>query len=134
MLLIFIFHFVRFGRSAKIFIKRMVFMELSILIAKITSVIYLSAALGALFSPDHYQRSLTTSSRIGLSYLTGFVALIIGFLIVHYHNFWVGDWTVLITIIGWLALIKGIIIIAFPQFIHKLSEMIFTGFGLRIFP
>ena len=110
-------------------------MELSILIAKITSVIYLSAALGALFSPDHYRKiSDDIFKNAGLSYLTGFVALIIGFLIVHYHNFWVGDWTVLITIIGWLALIKGIIIIAFPQFIHKLSEMIFTGLGLRIFP
>lgn len=110
-------------------------MELSILIARILSVIYISAALGALFNPDHYRRiSDDIFKNAGLSYLTGFVALIIGFLIVQYHNFWVGNWTVLITIVGWLALIKGILIIAVPQFIYGLSEMIFTGLGLRMFP
>jgi hypothetical protein len=109
--------------------------ELSILIARILSVVYLSAALGALVSPGHYRRiSDDIFNNAGLSYLAGFVAVIIGFLIIHYHNFWVGNWTVLITIVGWLALIKGILIIAVPQFVHRLSEMIFTGLGLRMFP
>lgn len=44
------------------------------------------------------------------------------------------NWTVLITISGWLALVKGIVIIAFPQFAHRLSESLFTGLGMRIFP
>ena len=79
-------------------------MELSILIAKITAVIYLSAALGAVFNRDYYLRLRDDLfNNAGLTYLTGFTTVIIGFLIVNYHNFWVKDWTVLVTILGWLA-------------------------------
>jgi len=34
----------------------------------------------------------------GLTYMMGLLAVIVGFLIVHYHNLWAKDWTVLITI------------------------------------
>lgn len=110
-------------------------MELSVLIAQITSVIYLSAALGAIFSANHYRRILDDMFKnAGLTYLTGFMAVIIGYLIVNYHNTWEKNWTVLITILGWLALIKGVLIIAFPEFVYRFSEPIFKGRGLRIFP
>ena len=59
---------------------------------------------------------------------------VIGLLIVIYHNRWTKSWAVLITILGWLALIKGILLIAFPQFVHSLSERMLTDFGSRIFP
>lgn len=36
----------------------------------------------------------------------GVVATIIGILLVVSHNFWVEDWRVIITIIGWMALFK----------------------------
>jgi hypothetical protein len=59
---------------------------------------------------------------------------VIGLLIVTYHNRWTKNWTVLITILGWIALFKGICLIAFPQFVHSLSERMFTDFGATIFP
>jgi uncharacterized membrane protein HdeD (DUF308 family) len=99
------------------------------------SVIYLSAALGAIFNANHYRRiSDDIFGNAGLSYVTGFLAVIIGFLIVHYHNYRANNRTVLIAIVGWLALIKGIIMIIFPQYVHRLSGLIFTGLGLRMFP
>lgn len=110
-------------------------MELSILIAKIISVIYLSAALGGIFSADHYRGiSDDIFNNAGLTYLTGFTAVIVGFLIVHYHNFWVSNWTVLITIIGWLGLIKGVLIIAFPKCVRRISESFLRGKGFKLFP
>ena len=110
-------------------------MELSTLIAKITSVIYLSAALGGFFSADYYRRlSDDMYKNAALTYMTGFTAVILGSLIVNYHNTWAKNWTVLITIMGWLALIKGVIIIAFPKFIQRLSEPFFSGRGLKVFP
>jgi hypothetical protein len=110
-------------------------MELSVLIAKITSVVYLAAGLGAIFSADYY-RKLTDDmfKNAALIYLTGFTAVVLGFLIVHYHNFWRGDWTVLITIIGWLALVKGVLLIAFPQSVQRFSEALFKGSGFKVFP
>ena len=110
-------------------------MELSRLIAKIISVIYLSVAVGGIFSADHYRRILDNMFKnAALTYMTGFTAVIVGFLIVHYHNSWGRDWTVLITIMGWLALMKGVLIIVFPKFIPRFFEPIFKGMGLKIFP
>ena len=110
-------------------------MELSILIAKITAVIYLSASLAGFFNRDYYRRlSEDMYKNAGLTYMTGFMAVIVGFLIVHHHNLWGRDWTVLITIMGWLSLIKGVFIIAFPKFIQRLSEPFLTDRALKIIP
>jgi hypothetical protein len=110
-------------------------MELSILVAKIISVIYLSVGLGAIFSTDHYRKLVDDMfDNTALTYFMGFTAVVVGFLLVHYHNIWVKNWTVLITIIGWLALIKGIVIILFPNFVHRYSKAIFAGTGFRVFP
>ena len=105
-------------------------MQLSKLIAKIAAVIYLSASVGAFFGADRYRKIADDLfSNAGLTYLAGFITVVIGLLIVAYHNRWTKNWTVLITILGWLALVKGISLIAFPQFIQSLSERMFTDFG-----
>jgi hypothetical protein len=110
-------------------------MELSVLIAKIISVVYLAAALGAAFSRDHYRRLIDDLFKnAALTYFMGFTAVILGFLMVNYHNIWVKDWTVLVTILGWLALMKGVLIMAFPRFVQRYSKPMFEGHGLRFFP
>ena len=110
-------------------------MELSILIAKIVSVIYLSAALGSFFSRDYYLRiSQDMFKNAALTYMMGFVTVIFGFLIVNYHNFWGRDWTVLITVIGWLSLLKGVLIIVSPKFFQRLYEPFLTARALKIIP
>jgi hypothetical protein len=110
-------------------------MELSILIARIVSVVYLSAALGAVFSKDHFRRVLDDLFKnAALVYFMGFTAVVLGFLIVNYHNTWVKDWTVLVTVLGWLALIKGVLLIAFPRLIQSYSKPILDGKSLRVFP
>jgi uncharacterized membrane protein HdeD (DUF308 family) len=94
----------------------------TILIAKIAS--------GA----NHYRKIANDPfSNAGLTYLAGVITVIIGLLIVTYHNRWTKNWTVLITILGCLALVKGIFLIAFPQFVQSLSERMFTDFGSRVF-
>jgi len=110
-------------------------MEPSKLIAKIASVIYLSAGVGAFLSADYYRNiAADMFGNAGLTFLAGFMTVIIGFLIVYFHNTWVKNWTVLITIIGWLALFKGIILIVCPQFIRGISETMLAGQGTIIFP
>ncbi len=73
-------------------------------------------------------------SNAALTCLMGFTTVIIVFLMVNYHNTWVKDWTVLITIMGWRALIKGVLMIAFPKFIQRFSERICKGRVLKTFP
>jgi uncharacterized membrane protein len=104
-------------------------------LAKIAAVIYLSASLGGFISRDYYRRLSEDMYRnAGLTYMMGLLAVIVGFLIVHYHNLWAKDWTVLITIIGWLALTKGVLIIVFPKFVHRLSKSFLTDRALQIYP
>ncbi|WAC08090.1 MAG: hypothetical protein OS130_02530 [Thermodesulfobacteriota bacterium] len=110
-------------------------MQLSKLIARMAAVIYLSASLGAFFSADYYRKvSEDLFNNAGLTYLAGFMTIIIGLLIVHYHNIWAKNWTVLVTFLGWLALLKGLLLIVCPGFMHSLSEGMLTEWGLKIFP
>jgi len=110
-------------------------LSISILIARIAAVIYLSAAVGSILDRDQYRRVADDMFRsAALTYLMGFTAAIIGLLIVNYHNVWVGNWIVLITILGWLALMKGVLIIAVPKLIERVSRQLFGGKMLRYFP
>lgn len=110
-------------------------MQLSKLIARMASVIYLSSSLGAFFSTDYYRKIADDLfSNSALIYVTGFITVIIGLLIVTYHNRWAKSWIVLITILGWLSIVKGICLIAFPQFVHTLSERMLIDSGAKIFP
>lgn len=46
--------------------------------------------------------------------LAGFVTFVAGLAIVRLHNQWHGGWPVLVTIIGWLCIIGGLVRILFP--------------------
>ena len=110
-------------------------METSILIAQIAAVIYLTVSLGAFLNRDYFRRIIEDFyGNAGLTYIGGFMTVVMGVLIVHFHNHWVSDWTVLITILGWLALIKGIVIVILPKHIQRMSETMLTDTGLKVIP
>ena len=91
-------------------------METSVLIAKIISVIYLSFGVGLIFNTSFYKKGIEKLlDSAGFTILAGMIAVIIGIVIIEFHNIWEKDWTVVITIIGWIALIKGILLLAFPK-------------------
>ncbi len=97
-------------------------MELSILVAKILALFYIAYGIG-IFSGKvnigKMMKSLEDSQ--GLSLVLGMLLLILGALLVNAHNIWVKDWTVLITIIAWAALIKGFLFITAPQALLSLK-------------
>ncbi len=64
------------------------------------------------------------SDNLGLVYVSGLFNLIIGLLVILSHNIWVADWRVLITIMGWLALTKGIVRLFFPEKLPKLAKKV----------
>lgn len=63
---------------------------------------------------------MTESKEFVIS--TGYISLLMGLVTVILHNVWVADWRVVITILGWSTLIKGIQKIGFPNFIHKQAQ------------
>lgn len=62
----------------------------------------------------HDVKQLIVENRaFGLTY--GYFSLFLGLASILLYNGWTLSWHVLITIFGWLALIKGIIVIAWPE-------------------
>ncbi|KPJ85664.1 hypothetical protein AMJ57_02195 [Parcubacteria bacterium SG8_24] len=53
---------------------------------------------------------------------TGYITLIMGLVTVILHNVWVTDWRVVITILGWSTVIKGIMKIGFPEQIRRQAQ------------
>jgi uncharacterized membrane protein len=47
-------------------------------------------------------------------YLSGFVSLFLGYVLVTFHNTWHLDRSLIITLVGWAALIKGLSLLLFP--------------------
>ena len=54
---------------------------------------------------------------------TGYITLLMGLVTVILHNVWVPDWRVVITLLGWFTLIKGVIKVGFPEQIYNKSQM-----------
>jgi hypothetical protein len=100
-------------------------MELSILIARIIGIVYLSFGLGLIFSNRYYKREVIhLYDNASYILFIGILASVIGSLIISYHNIWECNWSVLVTIYGWLALIEGILILIFPRFISWIKPML----------
>jgi hypothetical protein len=47
--------------------------------------------------------------------LAGYAAYVPGLAIVYFHNQWTGGWPVLVTLVGWLSLVIGLIRMVFPM-------------------
>ena len=96
-------------------------METSIFLAK---VIGLSGAISTLAILIRYRAFAEMEEQASKSpvilYLSGFTFVILGSLLVSSHQVWTGDWRVIITIVGWALLIKGILRIFFPELVIKL--------------
>lgn len=116
-------------------------MELSVLIARIIGIVYLSFGLGLIFSNKYYKREvINLYDNASYVLFIGILASVIGFLIISYHNIWDWNWRVLVTIYGWLALIEGILVLIFPRFLSwvkpimkpKIIDWVITPFSILL--
>lgn len=97
-------------------------------IFQIFSLAYLAIGIGIFLNPDFYRKMLSDfMQNSAILYLGGIMALIVGYLIVAFHNTWTMDLSVIITIIGWIALIKGIVILIFPKTMIAISKPILNS-------
>ena len=98
-------------------------METSIFIARIFGLCYLIIGAGFMFNRKAFGQVMDDFCKnAALVFYGGILALVIGVVIILTHNVWVANWTVMITIIGWLGLIKGIWIIFFPNTVSKFMQ------------
>jgi uncharacterized membrane protein HdeD (DUF308 family) len=57
-----------------------------------------------------------------LIYIAGVLTLVMGIAIITFHNFWVMDWRVIITMFGYIAVVSGVFRMAFPTKVKQLGD------------
>jgi len=109
-------------------------MELSIFLAKVLGLYLVIVSLAVLVNRKRLPRLVEEfSTNIGLNFLASIFALVLGLLLVVSHNIWTADWRVIITILGWLTLAKGVVRFFFLEQVQKLARISLKPWFLVLF-
>ena len=69
-----------------------------------------------LFNKSYFSAVMTDlANSKGLLWVTGLITFVMGMVIVALYRAWSADWRVLVTLLGWLTVIKGAVIMLFPS-------------------
>lgn len=100
-------------------------MDTSHLLARVLGMTFIVMYGGLLINHKFYRRIFQKlpQEELGLL-LSGFIALIIGLLIIQVHSIWTFDWRGLITLFGWLIFLQGVVRILFPEQVLRLAQKI----------
>jgi len=98
--------------------------DTSLLLARVWGIFIIIVCLGFFANRTLYKNIIEDFKKPGLLYLSGFFTLIIGLLSVLYYNIWTADWRVIITLLGWIACLKGSIRILFPEFVIRMISRV----------
>jgi len=103
-------------------------MQASIFLARLLGPLLLLPGIGLPIN----QRAFRTMAgevigSITLVYLFGLMDVAAGLAILLVHNVWVADWRVLITLLGWLLLIRGAARVLIPETLMGYAKTIMRG-------
>ena len=77
-------------------------------------------------------RLIESMSEGGFLFMSGTYTLIIGVALVVGHNVWDGSWRVVITVIGYLTLLKGIVLLAWPDAMLEITKGMQEGGVMQV--
>ncbi len=103
----------------------------SIFIAKLVGPLLLVAGLATAFNPGLLRQvGQEFLDSAALLFTAGIAALLLGLSVVATHNIWVAGWPVIITIIGWIAVVAGVVRILFPGTARAFGRKMLANTGL----
>ena len=103
-------------------------MDRSLFLARLLGPTFVVIALAMLINLGMYESMIAEALHPGiLFYLSGLLSLLAGLAIVNLHNTWCMDWRVIITVLGWLMTVGGIMRIVLPQFAVAVGSTIYGG-------
>ena len=98
-------------------------MNNSIFIARAMGVFLLVLSLSLLINARTFIPAVVTIFHDGaLQFILGMILLVIGTLLNSMHNVREKSWVVVITIISWIAFIKGILYLMFPACVQGMAQ------------
>jgi len=93
-------------------------MQTSLFIAKLLGPVYAVVGVALFFKGQMFREILKNFiDSPALVYLAGFMGLLAGLTLVLAHNVWVLDWRLVITLIGWIAIVRALITIFHPHYV-----------------
>jgi len=107
-------------------------MSASTFIARLLGPMFVILGIAMLLKPHMFRTIL--SEFIGSPtwlYFAGFLGLLAGLALVLTHNVWAPDWRLIITLIGWITLVRALITIFRPPWIVAAGAAILGHF--RVF-
>jgi len=91
------------------------YFETSIVLAQILGIFFAVIGISMVVSSKTTVVAIEEAvQHKGVLWTWGFLALLVGAVIVVLNNFWTSSLPLLVTILGWLALLKAIFILFFP--------------------
>lgn len=110
-------------------------MENSILLARFIGPYIVVIGISLLLNLKYYQSIMESFFRnLALVYITGLITFVAGLAVVLFHNIWTMDWRIIITLFGWNALIKGVVLVVFPGASAKMTDRFVKNFKLVAIP
>ncbi|MEN7982733.1 MAG: hypothetical protein ABFQ65_04780 [Nanoarchaeota archaeon] len=98
-------------------------MSTTTLIAKIVSVYFIVTGLGFIFSSEFYSTMIAhTGTDPVLINLSGMVHFFIGMTILVNHFLWKKPFQIVVTLLGFMFLLKGVFLIALPELTLQTSN------------
>lgn len=94
----------------------------------------LAAALGVLAAPERWSITVNefkTSSA--LSYIGGFGAFAFGVALLLAHNAWDNFLAVVINLIAWAGIIKGLVLLGYPKPLYAFADTVLEAPPFRVF-
>jgi uncharacterized protein YjeT (DUF2065 family) len=117
-------------------------MELSLILAQVLGIVFFVLGFGLVCNAKRYKKMYQDLIKNdGFVFFAAVFALIVGTTLVLTHNIWETHWSVIITILGWIALLEGFILAVFPEqtvkmatgIINKKTMFIVAGIGYMVF-
>jgi hypothetical protein len=107
----------------------------AVFIARLTGPSLVVIGVGVLLNEANYAAMITEAAHSPtLIYLSGLLTLPLGLAILNVYRAWTADWRIVITILGWLLVIGGVIRIVLPHFTATLATALYsTSAGLTVF-
>lgn len=99
-------------------------------IFQIIGIIYTAVGLGGLINPGYYSKIVDSfDNNPALTYITAIVVAVVGYILVVFHNVWAVGWSLIITVFGYAALIKGVALLIFPRAFLAMSKSVVKKLG-----
>ena len=96
--------------------------EITIYLARFWGSLFIILGLSSILA-GFLGRVIKFTEDKAITISTGYITFLLGLFTIVFHQLWVWDWRVSITILGWVTLFKGIEKIALPERVNKKAQM-----------